>query len=195
MSKLIASEFVTLDGVMEAPGGEPGHPHTGWVADVPGEEHFQYKLDEILEADALLVGRTTYESFAGAWPGRTGAMADKLNSMRKYVASSTLERADWNNTHVLRGDVPGAVRELRAQEGGPILLHGSRRLLRTLLEHDLVDELRLMIFPVTVGGGDRLFPETSRKTVWQLTDTRTFPAGVVVVTYSPMERSEDGPIA
>jgi dihydrofolate reductase len=187
MRKLIASEFVTLDGVMEAPGGEPGHPHTDWVSLLAGKEEFDYKLNEIREAGALLVGRITYDSFAGAWPEREGEFAEKLNSMPKYVASSTLRDPAWNNTQVLSHDVPEEVAALKAQDGGPILLHGSRRLLRTLLEHDLVDELRLMIFPVTVGGGDRLFPETSKKTVFRLTDSRTYPSGVVVLVYERPE--------
>ncbi len=183
MRTLIASEFVSLDGVMEAPGGEPGHRHTGWVVDFMGDDELRFKLEEIREAESLLIGRVTYESFAGAFPARTGEIADKMNAMRKHVVSTTLQAPAWNNSEVIATDVPEAIAHLKAQGGGPILLHGSRRLLRTLLEHDLVDELRLMVFPVTVGGGDRLFPETSRKSVLRLTDTRVFPSGVVVLTY------------
>jgi dihydrofolate reductase len=185
MRQLIVSEFVTLDGVMEAPGGEPGHPHSGWVFDFMGPEQLQYKLDETLKADALLIGRVTYESFAGAWPQRSGEFADKMNAMPKHVVSTTLLTPEWANCKVIKDNVAGEVSRLKAQEGGPILVAGSRTLVHTLLANDLIDELRLMIFPVVLGSGRRLFPETPDKTVLQLTDTRAFPTGVVVQTYRP----------
>ena len=185
MRTLIVSEFVTLDGVMEAPGGEPTHPHSGWVFDFLGDEQNRYKLDEVLEADALLIGRTTYESFAGAWPQRTGEFADKMNAMPKYVASTTLRDPRWENTTVIAGDVPAAVAELKEAEGGPILVAGSRTLVHALMPHALVDEYRLMIFPVLLGSGLRLFPETPDKTVLTLVDSRRFATGVVVQTYVP----------
>jgi dihydrofolate reductase len=184
MRQLIVSEFVTMDGVMEAPGGEPSHPHTNWVGDHPGgHDHFDYKLAEILEAEVLLVGRVTYESFAGAWPERTGEFAEKLNSMPKVVVSGTLKDPEWNNTTVLSGDVVAGVSELKQQGGGPILVHGSHTLVHTLLDHDLVDELRLMVFPVTIGAGLRVFPDTVRKTSWQPVDSVSYPAKVRLDTY------------
>jgi dihydrofolate reductase len=186
MRTLIVSEFVTMDGVMEAPGGEPTHPHSGWVFDYEDPEQIEYKLQEVLDAETLLVGRVTYESFAGAWPTYTGEFADKMNGMPKVVVSSTLTDPEWNNTTVLRGDPVKGVTELKAQDGGPILVGGSKTLVHTLLEHDLVDELRLMVFPVTVGSGLRVFPETTRKATWTSTDSHTFPAGQRVDTYHPV---------
>lgn len=203
MRKIIVSEFVTLDGVMEAPGGEPGHPHSGWVRDFMGPEQLRYKLDEVLEAESLLIGRVTYESFAAAWPERSdhkdradqdvervaehrneiGEFADKMNAMPKHVVSTTLRDPKWNNSRVIKGDVAGEVTRLKKQEGGPILVVGSRTLVHTLVEHALVDEYRIMIFPVLLGSGRRLFPETQHKTVLRLADTRTFSSGVVVHSY------------
>ena len=205
MRKIIVSEFVTLDGVMEAPGGEPGHPHTGWVRDFMSPEQLRYKLDEVLEAESLLIGRVTYESFAAAWPQRSDGpraddldiarvkdqrsemtrFADKMNGMPKHVVSTTLRNPAWNNSRVINGDVPGQIARLKRQDGGPMLVGGSRTLVHTLMQHDLVDEYRLMIFPVVLGGGRRLFPETERKTVLRLADTRAFGSGVVVHTYHP----------
>ena len=188
MRKLIVAELVTLDGVMEAPGGEPSHPHTGWAFDYMGPEQIQYKLEEVREAEAMLIGRVTYESFAEAWPERTGDIADKLNAMPKHVVSTTLQHPAWNNTEVIADDVPAAVRRLKEQDGGPILVHGSRILAQSLMEHDLVDEYRLMVFPVVLGSGRRLFPESPSKRVLRLVDTRPFDNGVVVLTYHPVDR-------
>jgi dihydrofolate reductase len=185
MRKLIVSEFVTLDGVMEAPGGEPTHPHTGWVMDYQGPEQEQYKLDEVLEAETLLIGRVTYESFAGAWPTYEGVFADRMNGMPKVVVSSTLTDPEWSNTTVLQGDVVDGVIDLKKQDGGHILVNGSKTLVHTLLDNDLVDELRLMVFPVTIGAGLRVFPDTIRKTAWSRTDGVTFPSGVRIDTYHP----------
>jgi dihydrofolate reductase len=181
MRELIVSEFVTLDGVMEAPGGEEGHPHTGWVFDFVSPEQEQYKLQETLDAEALLLGRITYEGFAGAWPQRGGTFADKMNGMPKYVVSTTLEDPEWSNTTVMRDvkDVGG----LKEGDGGPILVAGSRTLVHGLMEHGLVDEFRLMIFPVVLGSGARVFPETPDKTELELVDTRAFDSGVVVHSY------------
>lgn len=158
MRKIIVSEFVTLDGVMEAPGGEPGHPHTGWVIPHMGAEQIAYELAETLEAESLLIGRVTYESFAGAWPHRTGEMADKLNAMPKHAVSTTLKNPAWTNTAVIADDVAAEITDLKAGDGGPILVAGSRTLVHFLVEHDLVDEFRLMIFPVVLGSGRKLFP-------------------------------------
>jgi dihydrofolate reductase len=187
MRKLIVSEFVTLDGVMEAPGGEDGHPHTGWVIDYQGQEQIDHKRQEVFEADVLLIGRVTYESFAAAWPTYTGEFADRMNSIRKVVVSRTLTDPEWNNVTVLSGDPIEGVADLKAQDGGPILVAGSKTLVHTLLDHDLVDELRLMVFPVTIGSGLRVFPETTQKRKWTMTDTDTFPSGVRVDTYHPEE--------
>jgi dihydrofolate reductase len=182
MRKLMVSEFVTLDGVMEAPGGEPGHPHTGWVFDFSESEQEQFKLEETLEADVLLLGRVTYEGFSAAWPGRGGQFADKMNSMRKVVASTTLESPEWENTQVV-SDVPSEIAKLKEEDGGPIVVAGSRTLVHSLFEHGLVDELRVLIFPVILGSGARLYPEGPDKLTLELVDTRTFPSGVTANTY------------
>ena len=183
MRDLIVTEFITLDGVIEAPGGEPSHPHTGWVVDFMGPEQGEYKLDEVLEAEALLLGRVTYEGFAEAWPPREGEFADKMNAMPKYVASATLTELGWNNSTLLEGDVPAAVAELKQSDGGPILVAGSATLAHTLIEHDLVDEYRLMVFPVVLGSGKRLFPDSPDKRTLRLVKTTQFAAGVVVHHY------------
>lgn len=200
MRKLIVSEFVTLDGVMEAPGGEPGHPHSGWVFDFMGPEQLRYKLDEVLEAESLLIGRVTYESFAAAWPQRSerkpgevaaGAeddmhvFADKMNAMPKHVVSTTLKDPKWNNTTVIGEEVVAEIKRLKKGNGGLILVAGSRTLVHTLMEHDLIDEYRLMVFPLILGSGKRLFPETPRKTVLHLVGMRDFTTGVVVHTLRP----------
>jgi dihydrofolate reductase len=186
MSKLIVSEFVTLDGVIEAPGGEPTHPHSGWVFDFMSREQEQYKLDEVREAGSLLLGRVTYEGFSAAWPERKGEFADKMNSMPKYVVSSTLsEPLEWSNSNLIREDVAGEVAKLKQQDGGPVLVAGSQTLVHSLIENDLVDEFRLMLFPVLIGGGKRLFPESRDKRSLKLVDTKPFESGVVVHTYEP----------
>jgi dihydrofolate reductase len=191
MRKLIVTEFVTLDGVMEAPGGEPTHPHSGWVFDFMGEEQQEFKLQEVLEADVHLIGRVTYESFAGAWPERTGEFAEKMNSMPKYVVTTTLDELEWSNSIPIRGDVAERVRNLKEQDGGPILVAGSRTLVHTLIEHDLVDEYRLMVFPVVLGSGRRLFPKSPHKTPLELVNTKTFGSGVQVNTYRPAGRGAE----
>jgi dihydrofolate reductase len=192
MSQIIVSEFVTLDGVMEAPGGEPGHAHSGWVFDFMSDEQLQYKLEETLEAESLLIGRVTYESFAGAWPERSGDFADKMNAMPKHVVSTTLRKPEWNNTTVISQDVLGSILRLKERNGGPIVVYGSRTLVHTLMEHDLVDEYRLMIFPVVLGSGRKLFPDTPTKTMLRLVETKPFSSGVVVHTYQPRGRVEPG---
>ncbi len=195
MSKIIVSEFLTLDGVMEAPGGEPGHPYSGWVHDFMSPEQLRYKLDEVLEAQSLLIGRITYESFAAAWPARSSGapsadprsemevFADKMNEMPKHVVSTSLRHPEWNNSKVIKGNVAAEIARLKKSEDGPILVAGSRTLVHTLMAHDLIDEYRLMIFPVLLGSGRRLFPDTSHKTVLHLTDTQKFSTGVVVHHY------------
>jgi dihydrofolate reductase len=184
MAKLIVTEFISLDGVIEAPGGEPTHPHAGWVGDYMSDPQLEYKLKETLDAEALLIGRVTYEGFAAAWPEREGPFADKMNAMPKHVVSSTLdEPLEWNNATLIEGDVAAEVAKLKEGDGGPILVAGSATLVRSLIEDDLVDELRLMVFPVMIGGGLRPFPESRLKKPFRLTDSKPFDSGVVAYTY------------
>ncbi|HEU5278741.1 MAG TPA: dihydrofolate reductase family protein [Gaiellaceae bacterium] len=186
MAKVIVTEFVSLDGVMEDPGGAEDFKHGGWTFEIPrGEEGDQFKLDETMESDALLLGRVTYEGFAAAWPTREGGFADKFNAMPKYVVSSTLGAADWNNSTVLEGDAVEAVRKLREEQDGNIVVHGSATLVQALLENDLVDELRLMVFPVVLGAGRRLFGETTDKKRLDLVESRTVGDGVAILIYRP----------
>lgn len=186
MSKLVVSEFITLDGVVEDPGGAESFEHGGWSFKFEqGPEGEQYKLDEVLAADALLLGRVTYEGFAAAWPAITdeAGFADKMNGMPKYVVSTTLERPEWNNTTVIKGDVAGEVPKLK-QQAGDLLVTGSPTLIRTLMEHDLVDEYRLMVFPIVLGTGKRLFGDGSKLSTLRLVDAKPVgPDGVVVLTY------------
>jgi dihydrofolate reductase len=156
-----------------------------------GDEQMAFKLQEVLEADVHLIGRVTYESFAGAWPERTGQFADKMNSMCKHVVTTTLDDLEWNNSIPIKGDVAAEVAQLKQQGGGPILVAGSRTLLHTLMEHDLIDEYRLMVFPVVLGSGKRLFPESPDKTTLELVDTKTFETGVQVHTYRPAGREAE----
>jgi dihydrofolate reductase len=185
VARLIVTEFVTLDGVMEAPGGEHSHPHTGWVGAYHDEGTLEYKTNETFEAESQLLGRVTYEGFAEAWPKRGGPFAERFNAMPKYVVSSTLRDPEWNNSHVLEGDPMSAVAKLKDETDGPILVAGSASLVHALIENDLVDELRLMVFPVTIGGGLRVFPENRQKKTFKLSETKAFGSGVVVNTYEP----------
>jgi dihydrofolate reductase len=184
MGRIVVTEFVSLDGVMQAPGGED-FKYPGWTFEFNrGEDGDQFKLQETLEADALLIGRVTYESFAGAWPSREGPFAEKFNSMPKYVVSSTLENPEWNNTTVLEGNAAEEASKLKEQIDGIIQVPGSLRLVQALFESDLVDELHLMVFPVVLGTGRRLFGEQSEKSDWRLTEVKPVgPDGVVVMTY------------
>ena len=186
MGRIVVTEFVSLDGVMQAPGGED-FKYPGWSFEFDrGDEGNKFKLDEALDSEALLIGRVTYESFAGAWPKRDGEFADKFNSMPKYVISSTLKDPEWNNTTVLDGDVLKEVSDLKQRLDGDIYVHGSRRLVQPLIENDLVDELHLMVFPVVLGTGDRVFGETSDKKTMKLIESKPVgPEGVLVLTYQP----------
>jgi dihydrofolate reductase len=182
MARIVVTEFVSLDGVMEAPGGGEDFRHAGWSFEIErGAEGDQFKLAETRNSQALLLGRVTYEGFARAWPSREGEFADKFNSMPKYVISSTLEDPEWTNTTVLNGDVAEEVTKLKGEQDGDIVVHGSARLVQTLLEHDLVDELRLMVFPVLLGTGKRLFGETSDKKRFQLVDSKVVGDGVTIL--------------
>src|SRR3954465_11334344 len=184
MGRIVITEFVSLDGVIEDPGGAEDYKHGGWSFEIQrGDEGDKFKLDETMETEALLLGRKTYEGFADAWPTREGEFADKFNEMPKYVVSSTLSDPDWTNTTVLDGDLTEAVQRLRDEVGGDVVVHGSAQLAQALLENDLVDELRLMVFPVALGTGKRLWGETSDKKPMKLADTKTVGDGIAILTY------------
>jgi len=186
VGRIVVTEFVSLDGVMEAPGGGEEFKHAGWTFQINrGEEGDKFKLDEAFDAEALLLGRVTYEGFAKAWPSMKGEFADKFNGMPKSVVSSTLENPEWNNSTVLEGDPAEAVAKLRDAHEGDIVVHGSAQLVQTLIEHDLVDELRVMLFPVVLGTGKRLFGETSDKKSLTLADSKTVGDGVTILIYRP----------
>ena len=179
MGRIVVTEFVTLDGVVEDPGGVEGFEHGGWTYAM-GQAGERFKLEETLASEALLLGRRTYEVFADSWPSRKGEFADKFNAMPKYVVSSTLQDPVWNAT-VLGGDLVQEVTRLRQELDGDLVVHGSIRLVRALLAGDLVDELRLMVFPVVLGSGQRLFGETSDKKPMQLVESRMVGDGVAVL--------------
>jgi len=188
MGKIVVTEFVSLDGVMEDPGGAEGYRHGAWTFEFDrGEEGDRFKLDELVEAEAQLLGRVTYEGFAAAWPTieDEAGFAEKMNAMPKYVVSSTLEEAGWNNSTVLRGDAAAEVRKLKDEVDGVILVAGSAQLVQTMIEHDLVDELRLMVFPVVLGEGKRLFDDVSEKKSLRLAGSKTLGAGIALLTYEP----------
>ncbi len=188
MGRIVVTEFVSLDGVVEAPGGGEDFKHGGWSFEIArGDEGDKFKLDETMASEALLLGRVTYEGFAAAWPSRTdeAGFADKFNSMPKYVVSSTLEDPEWNNSTVLKGDVAEEVAKLKTEHDGDIVVHGSPQLVQTLLEHDLVDELRLMVFPVVLGSGKRLFGKTTDKKPLRLVDSKVVGDGVAILVYQP----------
>jgi dihydrofolate reductase len=184
MGRIVASENVSLDGVIQDPAGDEGFRHGGWVGLIKDSPELnQLALDEALGAEALLLGRRSYEWFAARWPSRSGELADRLNSLPKYVVSSTLRDPDWNNSTVLTGDASDEVSKLKQELDGEILVPASFQLLRTLIEHDLVDELRLKVFPVVLGDGERLFGETSDKKLLRLVDTQTVADGIAFLTY------------
>ena len=184
MGRIVASENVSLDGVIQDPAGDEGFRHGGWVGLIKDSPELnQLALDEALGAEALLLGRRSYEWFAARWPSRSGELADRLNSLPKYVVSSTLRDPDWNNSTVLTGNAPDEVSKLKRELDGEIVVPASFQLLRTLIEHDLVDELRLKVFPVVLGDGERLFGETSDKKPLRLVDTRTVADGIAYLTY------------
>jgi dihydrofolate reductase len=191
MGKIVISESVSLDGVIEDPAGVEGFRRGGWYFDINrGEDGDKVQLDEALGAAAILFGRRTYEFFAATWPSRGGELADRLNSLPKYVVSSTLEDPDWNNSTVLKGDVVNEVSKLKRELNGEIVVYGSARLARTLIEHDLVDELRLAVYPVVLGAGERLFGETSDTKPMRLDDPKTVGDGVAILIYEPVRDSE-----
>ena len=185
MGKVVVSQFISLDGVVEDPGGAEEFDRGGWAFKFDrGPEGDKFKLDEVMASEALLLGRVTYEGFAKAWPSRSGDFADKFNGMPKYVVSTTLKDPEWNNSTVIDGDVAEAVAELKRDVDGDILVNGSVQLVQTLVEHDLVDEYRLMVVPTILGAGKRLFGETSHATALRLVDAK--PAGeTLILIYEP----------
>ncbi len=188
MGTIAVTEFVSMDGVMEDPGGSEDFEYGGWTFEYErGDDGNKFKLDETMQADALLLGRVTYEGFAGAWPEREGEFADKFNKMPKYVVSSTLRDPEWNNSTVIdgTGDVVAEIRKLKDEFDGELQVAGSRQLAQTLIENDLVDEVRLMVFPVVLGKGKRFFGETSGKKPFKLTDSKTVGEGVGIQIYEP----------
>jgi dihydrofolate reductase len=189
----VVTEFVSLDGVIEDPGGAEDFKHGGWSFQFSrGDEGDKFKLDETMEAEAQLLGRVTFEAFAEAWPSREGEFADKFNDMPKYVVSSTLSDPEWNNSTVLSGDVAEEVAKLKQEVDAVILVAGSAQLVQALIDHDLVDELRLMVFPVVLGSGKRLFGETSDMKSLRLTDSKTVGDGVAILSYEPAGDEAEG---
>jgi dihydrofolate reductase len=189
MGRVIVTEFISLDGVIEAPGGGENYKHAGWTFKISrGEEGDAFKLQETLDSEALLLGRVTYEGFARAWPSMKNSFADKFNSMPKYVVSSTLKKADWNNSTILKGDVVEEVTKLKQTLKGNIAVHGSGQLVQTLIASDLIDELRLMVFPVILGSGKRLFGETNDKKPMKRISSQTVGDGVQILIYAPTAR-------
>jgi dihydrofolate reductase len=184
MGRLVISENVSLDGVVEDPTGEEGFRHGGWFGQIKDRPDVaKLALDEALGAEALLLGRRSYDFFAARWPSRSGPLADRLNSLRKYVVSSTLEDPAWNNSMVLQGDAVREISRLRRELDGDIVVLASFQIVHTLIEHDLVDELRLKVFPVVLGSGKRLFSETSDRRPMRLVDVQTVDEGVAFLTY------------
>ncbi len=187
MGKVVVTEFVTVDGVIEDPGGSEGFERGGWAFQFNrGDEGDKFKLDEVLDAEAHLLGRVTYEGFAEAWPSRAGEFADKINAMAKYVVSSTLEKPEWENSTVIGGDVTEGVSSLKQEVDGDILVAGSASLVQLLTDRGLVDEYRLMVFPIVLGGGKRLFGDTGEAIALRLVESRPVgPDGVAILTYEP----------
>jgi dihydrofolate reductase len=191
MARIVVTEFISLDGVVEDPGGSEDFKHGGWSFKFDrGDGGNKFKVDETMDADAMLLGRVTYEGFAEAWPSRDGEFADKFNTMPKYVVSSTLSDPEWPNSTVIDGNVIEEVQKLREGPGGDILVHGSVQLAQTLIDNDLVDELRLMVFPVVLGSGKRLFGETGDKKTLKLTDSQTVGEGVAILVFQPADKPE-----
>lgn len=192
MTDVVVSQFVSLDGVVEDPAGNEGSGLGPWSFGFDrGADGDKFKLDEVMASDALLLGRTTYEGFAAAWPSRSGEFADKFNGMAKYVVSTTMGEPEWNNSTVISENLAEEVSKLGQQDGGDILVNGSIRLVRALMEDDLVDEYRLMVFPVVLGSGRRLFGEGSPRTTLRLAGSRAVgPDGVLVLTYRRAEGAE-----
>src|SRR5882724_10292246 len=188
MGRIVVTEFVSLDGVMQAPGGGEDFKHAGWTFKISrGEEGNKFKLDETLSSAALLLGRVTYEGFAAVWPSMKNEFADKFNSMPKYVVSSTLKKATWNNSTILNGDVTEEITKLKEKLRGNIVVHGSAQLVQALVANDLIDELRLMVFPVILGSGKKLFSEIDEKKSMKLISSQTVGDSVEILIYEPKQ--------
>jgi dihydrofolate reductase len=184
MGRIVVTEYISIDGVVEAPSGTESFERVGWTdASGRGPEGDTFKLDETMSSDALLLGRLTYEGFAPVWPHYAGELADKFNTMPKYVVSQTLTNPEWHNTTVLSGNVVDEVRKLKARYDGDIAVHGSPQLVQTLIEHDLVDALHLQVYPVIVGAGKRLFGATSATKGLRLTTAKTVGDGIQILIY------------
>ncbi len=191
MRKVVVSEFTTLDGVMEDPGGAEKFERGGWAFKFNrGPEGDKFKLDELMSSDALLLGRITYQGFADAWPSRTGEFADTMNGMSKYVVSTTLQKVDWNNTTIIKSNVAAEVSKLKAMQGQDILVAGSCRLVDTLMQHDLIDELRLMVFPIVLGCGKRLFNDQDKSHNLRLVESKPVGSGVLTLIYHPENKPD-----
>ncbi len=189
MRKIVVSEFVTLDGVMEDPGGAEKFVHGGWSMAYWHDEIGKVKFDELFASDALLLGRVTYQGFAAAWPivTGTGEFGERMNSIPKYVVSTTLEEVSWNNSRLIKGNVAEEVSQLKQQPGQDILVGGSGQLVQALRQHDLVDDYWLLVYPVVLGSGKRLFRDGDRTNL-KLVESRSFPSGVVLLHYQPANR-------
>jgi dihydrofolate reductase len=194
MGKIVITEFMSLDGVVEDPGGGEDYEHGGWSFAISrGDEGDRFKLDEAMGSDALLLGRTTYEGFAEAWPQRDGDFADKFNTMPKYVVSSTLRDPEWTNSTVIDGDLATAIADIKARHDGDIVVHGSPRLAQGLLAQGLVDELRLMVFPTLLGAGRRLFGESPLELPFRLVKSMLVgDDGVTILVYQPVTDDDLG---
>ncbi|GAA4335316.1 dihydrofolate reductase family protein [Mucilaginibacter gynuensis] len=188
MRKIIVSSFITLDGVVEAPGGdETPHPHGGWQAQYRSADGGKYKADELAAVDTLLLGRVTYDTFSAYWPTQTGeAFADRINRYPKYVVSGTLQKTDWYNTHILR-DVARDVATLKETDGGDILVYGSATLVKALLHNNLIDELRLMVFPISIGGGLKIFDDNRELKKFELKHSQVMDNGAFILEYKPIK--------
>jgi dihydrofolate reductase len=186
MGKVVVTEFISLDGVIQAPGDPSEYDRGGWATG-GGQDGMQFKFEELMASDAQLLGRVTYEGFAKAWPTMegTGAFGEKMNEMPKFVVSTTLRDPEWQNTTVLDGDLTTEVNALKERFAGDVLVSGSGKLVQSLLELDLVDELRLMVFPVVLGKGNRLFGETSEQKRLGLVESRAIDGGVFILRYAP----------
>jgi dihydrofolate reductase len=193
MGTLVVTEYVSLDGVVEAPGGGEDFVHAGWTFRIQrGPEGETFKLDETRNSDALVFGRVTYDGMAAVWPGMTGEFADLFNSLPKFVFSDTMSDASWNNTEVLHGDLRANVEDLKQRFAGDIVVHGSPQIVQQLLELDLIDELRLMLFPIVLGSGKRLFADSDDAKRFRLTSTAAFGDGIALLTYTPAADEDRG---
>lgn len=195
MRKIIVSEYVTLDGVMEDPGGGDKSEYGGWSLQFWNEQAMKFKYDELFACDTLLLGRVTFEGFAKAWPAMkdTGDFGERMNSISKFVFSRTLKTAGWNNSTIIKNHLVAEIKKLHEQPGQDILVEGSAKLVRKLMQNDLVDELRLMIHPIVVGGGKRLLGPGSDRKLLKLANAETFSSGVVVLTYQPDKDKKEIP--